>query len=93
MSGFKRAHPGVFFKEEVFEERGLAAGPLAKALNLPEARLAAFMAGDEDVAPELAAALAGFLGTTPELWLNMQAAFDRQEAARQKETSSAGRRV
>lgn len=92
MNGFERAHPGVFFKEEIFEERDMSAGALADALTLSEARLEAFMAGTEDVTPGLALALAGYFGTTPELWLNMQAAFDRQETARQKETVPSGRK-
>ena len=68
-------HPGEFLKEEL-EERGWSQLDLAEILGRPTQLVNELCTATRSVTPETARGLAAALGTTPEVWLRLQAAFD-----------------
>src|SRR5712691_6965040 len=81
-------HPGDILRDEL-EERQLTAYRLAKELHITQAAIGQILAGKRSVTPGVALRLARFFGTTPELWLNLQAAYDLEEAAHRLEAELA----
>ena len=77
-------HPGDILRDEL-EVRGITAYRLAKELGTPESTIGQILAGKRSVTPGTALRLSRFFGTTPELWLNLQAAYDLEEAGRRLE--------
>jgi antitoxin HigA-1 len=65
----KPMHPGEVLREEFLVPLKMSAGPLAKACGLPRTRI-------DRIASEQA------LGTTAQLWLNLQNGYDIQVAKR-----------
>ena len=57
---------------------GLSANALARALNVPPNRITAIIALENPraVTPDTALRLSRYFGTTPQLWLNLQQAYD-----------------
>ena len=53
---------------------------LAKALNVPHNRISAIRAGKRSISAETALRLARYLGTSADLWINLQADYDRERA-------------
>ena len=72
-------HPGDILRDEL-QERQITAYWLAKELGIPESTIGQILAGKRSVTPGTALRLSRFFGTTPELWLNLQAAYDLEEA-------------
>ena len=68
-------HPGQALRLEL-EARGLSANALALALRVPSGRITDILAGKRAVTPETALRLGRYFATGPELWLNMQSAYD-----------------
>ena len=66
--------PGEFIREEL-EERGWTQGDLADILGRPLNRINEIISGKRSVTPETAKGLADAFGTSPELWLNLENAF------------------
>ncbi len=75
-------HPGEVLREEFLKPLGLSAGALAKACGLPRTRIERIAAETVGVTADTALRLGKALGTTPELWLNLQTDYDVQIARR-----------
>ena len=75
-------HPGEILREEFMIPLGLSANALARALGVPPNRITAIIAGENPraVTPDTALRLARYFGTTPQLWLNLQLAYDLSAA-------------
>jgi addiction module HigA family antidote len=58
----------------------LSAYALAKALHVPQTRLSEVLAGRRAITADTALRLARYFGTTPTLWVNLQAAYDLRVA-------------
>lgn len=69
-------HPGRILREEVVPDLGITVVDLAKALDVSRQTLHRILAEEAPVTPLMAAKLAAYLGTTPELWATMQVAVD-----------------
>lgn len=67
--------PGIYIEEEL-KERGLTQTWLAKKMRVPIQRVNTIIKGKRGVSAETAILLAGALGTTPELFMNLQTAVD-----------------
>jgi antitoxin HigA-1 len=72
-------HPGEVLRGEM-EEVGLSARALAKVLRVPANRVTAILNELRAVTADTALRLARYFGTTPEFWLNLQAACDLRRA-------------
>ena len=73
-------HPGEVLREEFLKPLNLSANALAIALRVPATRIGAILKGERAVSADTALRLARYLGTSPELWLNMQAMHDLTRA-------------
>ena len=75
-------HPGEILREEFMIPLGLSANALARVLNVPPNRITAIIATDHPraVTPDTALRLSRYFGTTPQLWLNLQLAYDLSAA-------------
>ena len=66
--------PGEFIREEL-EARGWTQGDLAEILGRPLGRINEIICGKRAITPETAKSLAEALGTSAELWLNLESAY------------------
>lgn len=58
----------------------LNANALAKALRLDAPRISDIVREKRGITPSTALRLARYFGTTPELWMNLQVAYDLSKA-------------
>ncbi len=78
----KPPHPGETIKEEYLVPLGMSVNALAKGLGIGAARLNEIVRGRRGITADTALRLARYFGTTPELWLNLQAFYDLRMAQR-----------
>jgi addiction module HigA family antidote len=69
-------HPGEILAEEVLTELGLSAKQLSEALGVPANRITEILRGRRGITADTALRLARWLGTSPEVWLNLQRSYD-----------------
>jgi addiction module HigA family antidote len=69
-------HPGEILLQEFLVPLGQTQVALAAHLSVPVQRVNELVRGKRGVTPETAWLLAQALNTTPEFWLNLQAAHD-----------------
>lgn len=75
-------HPGEILREEFLAPMALTPYAVAKALHVPRTRIERLAREEAPVTADTALRLGRFLGTGPEFWMNLQAAFDLALAAR-----------
>ncbi len=68
-------HPGEFLAE-MLEGLGVSAYALAKAIGKAPIQVSRILAGKASVTADMARRLGGALGTSPELWMNLQSLYD-----------------
>jgi antitoxin HigA-1 len=73
-------HPGEMLKEEFLLPLGITQQSLADAMQVPFQRLNEIVRQRRGVSPSTALRLAKVLGTSPELWLNLQQRWDLYHA-------------
>lgn len=69
-------HPGVILSREFLVPLGISQVAFAAHLGVPVQRINELVRGKRGVTPETAWLLSQALNTTPELWINLQAAYD-----------------
>jgi addiction module HigA family antidote len=69
-------HPGEVLAHEFMEPHGLSSAELAGRLGVPANRISELKRGRRGVSGDTALRLARFFGTSPELWLNLQARYE-----------------
>ena len=87
-------HPGLVLREYLGE---LAVSTAAAHLRVTRVTLSRVLNGKAGISAAMALRLSAALGTTPELWMNMQAQYDlwrarqgRQPAVRRLANAAAG---
>ena len=78
-NGMRPVHPGEILRDEL-DELGLSANALSKALGVPVNRVTMILGGQRGVSADTALPLARYFGTTPQLWLNLQKAYELRQA-------------
>lgn len=78
-NGMRPVHPGEILRDEL-EELEMSANAFADALNVPANRISAILKGQRGVTADTALRLSRYLGTTPQVWLNLQKAFELRVA-------------
>ncbi len=73
-------HPGEILLEEFLEPKGMTQAEFARQLNWTKARLNELIRGKRGITAESALDLADALGTSPKLWMNLQATSDLDRA-------------
>ena len=69
-------HPGEVLVEEFLTPLGITQVTLAEHLGVSVQRVNELVRGKRGITPETAWLLAQAFATTPEFWLNLQAAYD-----------------
>jgi addiction module HigA family antidote len=73
-------HPGLLVKHECLEALGLSVTEGAKVLGVARPTLSNLINSKAAISPEMAIRLHKAFGTTPEIWLRMQLAYDLAQA-------------
>jgi addiction module HigA family antidote len=73
-------HPGEVLREEYLVPLGMSASALAKALRVPANRINGIVNETRGITADTALRLARFFGTSAELWLNLQKAYELRVA-------------
>jgi len=74
--------PGEVLREEFLVPLKMSAGSLAKVCGLPRTRIERIANEQSGITADTALRLAKALGTTAQLWLNLQTDYDLQVARR-----------
>ena len=69
-------HPGIFVREDILEEFGLSQEMLAQRLGVSRRSINQLVNGRRSITADMALRLGQFTRTSPQLWLNLQAAVD-----------------
>ena len=72
-------HPGEILAGEL-TELGMSAAALARTLHVPTSRITDIVNGRRGITTDTALRLGQWLGTGPELWLNLQQAYELRKA-------------
>src|SRR5450432_993318 len=75
-------HPGAILADEL-REIGVTMNRLAKALHVSPNRIGDIVAGKRGITAETALRLSRYFGTSPEMWINLQAQLRSGSGARQ----------
>ena len=76
-------HPGEVLREEFLVPLNLSAGALARRMDVPRTRIERFAAEETAITADSALRLSKALGTSPQLWMNLQADYDLQIAQKE----------
>ena len=85
MRSKKPIHPGEFILEEFLVPANKTQKELAEELGWTPARLNELIKGKRGITAEAALDLAAVLGTSPEIWMNLQSHFDLAVAERKRQ--------
>jgi addiction module HigA family antidote len=75
--------PGEILQEDFLAPMGISQNGLARSISVPPARINDIVHGRRGITADTAARLAIYFGTTPDLWLNLQARYDAKTATRE----------
>ena len=82
-------HPGEVLADEL-RELGMTASDLARTIRVPVNRVTQIIAGKRGVTADTALRLGQWLGTGPELWMNLQQIYELDLARREMGKELAG---
>jgi len=74
--------PGEVLQEEFLAPLGISQNRLASDLDVPVSRVAEIIKGRRAITADTALRLAEYFGTTPEMWMNLQAGYEMRLARR-----------
>ena len=81
-------HPGQMLQEEFLAPGNVSQRAFAKRLGWTVAQLNELINGKRGITADSALDLAAELGTSPELWLNLQMQFDLRRAEERRKRAS-----
>ena len=80
-------HPGEMLLEEFLDPMGMSQAAFANKIGWTRTRLNEFIKGKRGVTAGAALDLADALGTSPKLWMNLQATYDLDKAAKARKVA------
>ena len=75
-------HPGEILADEL-TELAMSAAQLARGIHVPPNRVSPMLAGKRSISADTALRLGKWFGTGPQFWLNLQKAYELDEALRE----------
>jgi len=78
-------HPGEILAEEFLKPAGITQSLFAEKVGWTRARLNELINGKRGVTADAALDLAEALGTSPKLWMNLQATYDLYRAMKRRQ--------
>ena len=79
-------HPGEYVLEECIKPLGLSIGEAARGLGVNRSTLSRLINRKSGVSPEMAVRLSMAFGSTAEMWLRLQNAYDLAQTRKRAET-------
>jgi addiction module HigA family antidote len=76
-------HAGEVLREDLLKPLGISINRLARDLRVPVTRISELVNGRRGITADTALRLSRYFATTPEFWMNLQAAYDLDSAQRQ----------
>jgi antitoxin HigA-1 len=76
-------HPGTILREWVPE--GMSVTDAAGSLHVARVTLSKILNGNAGISADMAIRLSRWLGTSPDLWMGLQAQFDLWQAEKRKQ--------
>jgi len=73
-------HPGEILSEDFLKPMGISQNKLALAMRVPANRVSEIIRGKRSISAETALRLGLAIGTSPDVWLNLQAMYDLRMA-------------
>ena len=83
-SGLPPIHPGEFLREDILPETGLSVSAAAKALGVSRQMLHDILAERKPLSAVMCLKVSRLFGSSPEMWMRLQAAYDLKKAAQDK---------
>ena len=80
-------YPGEMLLEEFLGPMGMSQAAFANKIGWTRTRLNEFIRGKRGVTAGAALDLADALGTSPKLWMNLQATYDLDKAAKARKVA------
>jgi addiction module HigA family antidote len=80
-------HPGKILLEEFLEPMNMTQAAFAEKIGWTKTRLNELIKGKRGITAASALDLAEALGTSPKLWMNLQATYDLDKAVRDREVA------
>ena len=68
-------HPGAILRDQFMAEHGISINRLARDIHVPVTRVGEIVHERRAISLDTALRLARYFGTTPEFWINLQAAY------------------
>ncbi len=68
--------PGEILLEEFLKPMGISQNRLASDIDVPVSRIAGIVKGNRAITTDTALRLAEYFGTTPDVWINLQANYE-----------------
>ncbi|MEO5705798.1 MAG: HigA family addiction module antitoxin [Alteraurantiacibacter sp.] len=84
IAGLGPVHPGEVLREDVLPASGLTKTAFAARLGITRLTLHNVLVGKSSVSTVFALKLSRLLGTSPQLWLNLQQAYDLAVVSKEK---------
>lgn len=81
--GLKPMHPGELLREDVLPALGKPKTEIARLLGVSRQTLYDILAEKQPVTPAMALRLGKLLGNGPDIWINLQRAYDLAAAERE----------
>lgn len=75
-------HPGEILREDLMRPLGISINRLGRDLRVPVTRMSEIGNERRGISADTALRLARYFGTTPEMWMSLQAAYDLDSAQR-----------
>jgi addiction module HigA family antidote len=76
-------HPGEILREDLMRPMGISINRLARDLRVPVTRISEIVNCRRGISADTALRLSRYFGSTPEFWMNLQAAYDLEVAERE----------
>ena len=80
-------HPGEILLEEFLQPMNQTQAAFAERIGWTKSRLNELIKGKRGITAESALDLSQALGTSPKLWMNLQASYDLDQAIRNREVA------
>jgi antitoxin HigA-1 len=80
-------HPGEILLEEFLQPMGMSQAAFAEEIGWTKTRVNELVRGKRGVTAEAALDLAEVLGTSPKLWMNLQATYDLDRAKKARDAA------
>lgn len=86
--GLPAMHPGELLREDILPATGKSKAEIARLLGISRQTLYDILHGKQPVTVPMALRLGKLLGNEPVFWLNLQRAYDLEQAEREVDVSA-----